>query len=253
MLCFGVVFALPVCCRYHHRLLCNSTSIPVPTCCFCVLSAVLSLVVVWVWQGPDSGQRTADSGPGEPGGHAQISPCVTPGLCFTCGEPPFLGRATGKGYDSYYDISHNLWQRATALPPAGDRISYSFHNERRMLLRRIGLIGGFVFHGGAARRACAGYSSCSAALQHQVPIRSSLFHQRASTSRGAHSSAVVPTRHRVATTIAMSSTSAAGEQTTKVVPGVRELCDKYDGFILDQFGVLHGEHDDSVLFLCVTE
>lgn len=113
-----------------------------------------------------------------------------------------------------------------------------------MLLRRIGLIGGFVFHGGAAKRACAGFlSSSSAYLQHQVPIRSSLFHQRASTSRGAHSSAVAPTRHRVATTVAvaMSSTSAAGGEQTKIVQGIRELCEKYDGFILDQFGVLHGE------------
>lgn len=30
-------------------------------------------------------------------------------------------------------------------------------------------------------------------------------------------------------------------QTTTVVPGVQDLCDRYDGFILDQFGVLHGE------------
>lgn len=29
---------------------------------------------------------------------------------------------------------------------------------------------------------------------------------------------------------------------TKVVGGIAELCDRYDGFILDQFGVLHGEY-----------
>lgn len=31
------------------------------------------------------------------------------------------------------------------------------------------------------------------------------------------------------------------QRATKVITGVRELFDKYDGFILDQFGVLHGE------------
>lgn len=47
-------------------------------------------------------------------------------------------------------------------------------------------------------------------------------------------------------TINMSASSATDEQRqkqqqrTKIVAGMQELCDKYDGFILDQFGVLHG-------------
>ena len=88
-----------------------------------------------------------------------------------------------------------------------------------MLLRRIGLIGSFVFHGGAAtKRSCAGFSN-SAFLPH-------LHQQRLRAQRNKAS-------------VDMSTTS--GEQ-TKVVGGVRELCDRYDGFILDQFGVLHGEY-----------
>lgn len=42
----------------------------------------------------------------------------------------------------------------------------------------------------------------------------------------------------------MSTTSTEQQEqqrNTKVVGGIRELCDQYDGFILDQFGVLHGE------------
>eukprot|EP00752_Nemacystus_decipiens_P006485 g5839.t1 len=39
----------------------------------------------------------------------------------------------------------------------------------------------------------------------------------------------------------MSSTSADGR--TKIIAGIRELSDRYDGFILDQFGVLHDGRD----------
>lgn len=92
-----------------------------------------------------------------------------------------------------------------------------------MLLRRIGLIGSFVFHGGAAKRSCSGFAT--SALD-----SGRLFHQRRLGARAS-------TRNRAA--VAMSSTSADGG--TKVVAGIRELSDKYDGFILDQFGVLHGE------------
>lgn len=94
-----------------------------------------------------------------------------------------------------------------------------------MLLRRIGLIGSFVFHGGAAKPSCtAGFSSC--VLHRQEKGR--LFHQR---RLGAS------TRNRAA--VEMSTTSADGR--TNIVAGIRELSDRYDGFILDQFGVLHGE------------
>lgn len=90
--------------------------------------------------------------------------------------------------------------------------------DHLMLLRRIGLIGSFVFHSGAAKRSCAGFAT---------PQAGRLFQRRPGAS----------TRNRAA--LEMSSTSA--DQRTKVVAGIRELCEKYDGFILDQFGVLHGE------------
>lgn len=136
-------------------------------------------------------------------------------------------------------FTYSLWAPFPSLGPATAHIygnSSTNCTRHRMLLRRIRLIGSFVFHGGAATRACAGFSSSTAALQ-QVPIRS-FVHQRTSTSQGR---SLVFARHRVATAaVTMSSTSAPAEQ-TKVVAGIRELCDRYDGFILDQFGVLHGK------------
>lgn len=104
------------------------------------------------------------------------------------------------------------------------QLYYSTHTRTHhfMLLRRIGLIGSFVFHGGAAKRSLAGFA----------------FHQ--------HGLRSVSTRHRAA--VEMSSTSADGR--TKIVAGIRELCDRYDGFILDQFGVLHGECYNLVYVTC---
>lgn len=93
-----------------------------------------------------------------------------------------------------------------------------------MLLPRLGLIGSVVFHGVASKRVCAGFRSALSA--------SSLLRLR--TTRA----------YNVALTRKMSSTEHQQQEErthTKVVGGVRELCDRYDGFILDQFGVLHGE------------
>ncbi|CAN0014736.1 unnamed protein product, partial [Ectocarpus sp. 8 AP-2014] len=95
-----------------------------------------------------------------------------------------------------------------------------------MLLRKIGLFGSFVLQGGAAKRACAGFSSCSSS--------GSAFHLRSPSG-----SLLRRTSHR----LAMSSTPGVEQQTTKVVGGIKELCDSYDGFILDQFGVLHDGRD----------
>lgn len=95
-----------------------------------------------------------------------------------------------------------------------------------MLLPRLGLIGSFVFHGAASKRACPGFRSALSA--------SSLLRLR--TTRA----------YNVALSRKMSSTEhqEREEKThTKVVGGVRELCDRYDGFILDQFGVLHDGRD----------
>ncbi|CAM9204209.1 unnamed protein product [Ectocarpus sp. 6 AP-2014] len=96
-----------------------------------------------------------------------------------------------------------------------------------MLLRKIGLFGSFVLQGGAAKRACAGFSSCSSS--------GSAFHLR--------SPAGSLLRRTSSNRLAMSSTSGVEQQTTKVVGGIKELCDSYDGFILDQFGVLHDGRD----------
>lgn len=95
-----------------------------------------------------------------------------------------------------------------------------------MLLRRIGLIGSFVFHGGAAKRSCPGFSSST---HTQQSLLSPGLFRRAST------------RNRVG--VEMSSASA--DDQTRIVTGIRELCDRYDGFILDQFGVLHGEYSST--------
>ncbi|CAN0350672.1 unnamed protein product [Ectocarpus sp. 12 AP-2014] len=96
-----------------------------------------------------------------------------------------------------------------------------------MLLRQIGLFGSFVLQGGAAKRACAGFSSCSSS--------GSAFHLR--------SPAGSLLRRTSSYRLAMSSTSGVQQQTTKVVGGIKQLCDSYDGFILDQFGVLHDGRD----------
>lgn len=93
-----------------------------------------------------------------------------------------------------------------------------------MLLPRLGLIGSFVFHGAASKRVCPGFRGALSP--------SSLLRLR--TTRP----------YNVALSRKMSSTEhqQSEEKThTTVVGGVRELCDRYDGFILDQFGVLHGE------------
>ena len=97
-----------------------------------------------------------------------------------------------------------------------------------MLLRRIGLISSFVFHGGASKRSCTGFASSALHTQQQ---EGRLFHQQRRLGASA------ATRNPAA--LAMSTTSADGR--TKIVAGIRDLSDRYDGFILDQFGVLHGE------------
>ena len=95
-----------------------------------------------------------------------------------------------------------------------------------MLLPRLGLIGSFVCQGAASKRVCPGFRGALSESSYTL--------LRLRTTRA----------YNVALTRKMSSTEykQREEKThTKVVGGVRELCDRYDGFILDQFGVLHGE------------
>ena len=88
-----------------------------------------------------------------------------------------------------------------------------------MLVSRLGLISGFAFHAAEGRRL---YVSLRGTLGSSLP---SAYQQAHACWK--RSSVSMSTAHQ--------------QQATKIVTGVRELCDKYDGFILDQFGVLHGE------------
>lgn len=92
-----------------------------------------------------------------------------------------------------------------------------------MLLPRLGLIGSFVFHGAACKKVCPAFRGTSSLRLRTTAVRA----------------------YNVALSRKMSQSSSVHHQEekarTKVVGGVRELCDRYDGFILDQFGVLHGE------------
>ncbi|CAM9956804.1 unnamed protein product [Hapterophycus canaliculatus] len=109
-----------------------------------------------------------------------------------------------------------------------------------MLLPRIGLIGSFVLHEGAAKRACAGFAS--GALQHRSSVSTAA--KPPSLQRTiAHASSSVSRRNRAAGPGFLAMSTTPGVETTKVVAGIRELCDSYDGFILDQFGVLHDGKD----------
>lgn len=95
----------------------------------------------------------------------------------------------------------------------------------QMLLPQLCLIGSFSFHGVVARKSCLGFRS---GLGSSTSVLFSKLTSGARTSR------------RISTVLARKM-SLTEHQETKVVAGMRELCDEYDGFILDQFGVLHGE------------
>lgn len=108
-----------------------------------------------------------------------------------------------------------------------------------MLLPRFGVLGGFAFHEAVARRAgslhssaafqTAGRAQVTSHVQRTplVPGCSELGARMASMSSSSSASVPSPSPHST-------------KQITKIGSGVRELMDKYDGFILDQFGVLHG-------------
>lgn len=87
-----------------------------------------------------------------------------------------------------------------------------------MLLPQLSVVGTFAFQG-AARRV-------------SIAVRGNLLD---ATTYVRRSSGLTSLRMSTA------------ESETKVVAGVRQLCDAYDGFILDQFGVLHGE--DTALYV----
>lgn len=143
------------------------------------------------------------------------------------------GRSSSKTYaGTYIAVCCPLWALS-----ASQGEHWKQHNTR-MLLPRIGLIGSFVLRDGAAKRVCAGF--LSGAIQHRsspTSVAQPPFLQR--TIARACSS--VPRRSRAAARGFLAMSTTPGVETTKVVQGVRELCDSYDGFILDQFGVLHGE------------
>lgn len=87
----------------------------------------------------------------------------------------------------------------------------------QMLLPGLGVIGTFAFQG-VVQRVCPGFRG--------APLVSS-------------SPSLLRLNRRT------SSKMSTTDEKTKVVQGVRQLCDAYDGFILDQYGVLHGEFSGS--------
>lgn len=105
-----------------------------------------------------------------------------------------------------------------------------------MLLPRLSLIGSFAFHGATSARrifpAFRGGPGSSSLLRLQGALRS---------TSCSSSSSTVSSAGKMSATDQQQEQQQQQQQTTKVVAGVRDLCDKYDGFILDQFGVLHGE------------
>lgn len=99
-----------------------------------------------------------------------------------------------------------------------------------MILPRLGLIGSFAFHGAAVRRVC--------------PVGRGALESSSSTLTRAGTRAVSAfgVSREMSATEQQDPTQQQEEpkQETTVVAGVRALCDRYEGFVLDQFGVLHG-------------
>lgn len=109
---------------------------------------------------------------------------------------------------------------------------YRLPYQNQMLLPRLSLIGSFAFHGTiSARRICAAFRGGPGSW----PLLR--LHGASRLTSFSSSSTVLSTKKMSAA----DHQQPQQPQTTKVVPGVQDLCDRYDGFILDQFGVLHGE------------